>query len=150
VPAGADPIDREIRIEARPDVVFAYFTDPQKMALWKGVEASLEPRPGGLYRVVIEPGRVARGEFREVVRNQRVVFTWGWEGDADLPPGRSTVEVSLTADGDGTIVRLFHRDLPPAARKAHAEGWDHFLPRLQQAAGALQRRTGEKPTRSRR
>ena len=47
------------------------------------------------------------------------------------------MEATLTPDGDGTIVRLVHRDLPtPGARRAHAEGWAHSLPRLAAAAGA--------------
>jgi uncharacterized protein YndB with AHSA1/START domain len=130
----ADAIEREIRIGASPEAVFAYFTDAKKMVRWKGIEADLDPRVGGLYRVVIDAGRVARGEFRELVPNQRVVFTWGWEGDSQLPPGSSTVEVTLAPDGEGTVVRLIHRDLPAPARKVHAEGWDRFLPRLASAA----------------
>ncbi len=60
-----------------------------------------------------------------------VVFTWGWEGDRHgVPPGTSRVEVSLIPDGDGTIVRVTHRDLPPETRKPHGEGWQHYLARL--------------------
>jgi uncharacterized protein YndB with AHSA1/START domain len=130
----ADAIEREIRIAARPEAVFAYFTNAGKMVRWKGLEANLDPRVGGLYRVVMDGGRVVRGEFRELVPDRRVVFTWGWEGDSDLPPGSSTVEVTLTADGEGTVVRVIHRDLPAPARRVHAEGWDRFLPRLARAA----------------
>jgi hypothetical protein len=37
-------------------------------------------------------------------------------------------------DGDGTIVRLTHRDLPQEARDIHARGWSHYLSRLAGAA----------------
>jgi uncharacterized protein YndB with AHSA1/START domain len=125
-------VAREVRVEARPERVFAFFVDPGKMALWMGSSAELDPRPGGVCRVHVIPGNVARGEYVEVVPFSRVVFTWGWEGDeSPVPPGGSTVEVTLTPDGDATIVRLVHRDLPtPEARSAHAEGWAHFLARL--------------------
>jgi hypothetical protein len=47
-----------------------------------------------------------------------------------VPPGSSTVEVDLEAHPDGTLVRLVHRDLAPAVRPLHADGWSRFLPRL--------------------
>jgi uncharacterized protein YndB with AHSA1/START domain len=129
---------QEVRVAAPPERVFSYFTDPSKMVLWMGASAELDARPGGAYQIDINPGHVARGEYVEIVPHSRVVFTWGWEGDAPLvPPGASTVEVTLTPDGDGTIVRLVHRDLPTdAARTEHAAGWAHFLPLLAAAAAA--------------
>jgi hypothetical protein len=54
---------------------------------------------------------------------------------AVTPPGSSTVEITLTADGDSTIVRLVHRDLPTAeSAEAHGHGWDEYMPRLAIAA----------------
>ncbi len=130
-------LEREIRIDASPETVFAFFTDPARMVEWKGREAILDPRPGGVYRVVINDGATARGEFVEVTPYSRVVFTWGWEeGDNPVPPGASTVEIVLVPDGEGTIVRLTHSGLPDEARDAHAHGWEHFLGRLRtRAAG---------------
>ena len=134
-PPASDEVEREIRIVARPETVFAFFTDPAKMIQWKGTHATLDPRPGGIYRVSINERNIARGEYLEVVPFSRVVFTWGWEGEGQpLPPGSTTVEITLTADGEGTIVRLRHLGLPAEHREIHAEGWGHFLPRLMAAA----------------
>jgi uncharacterized protein YndB with AHSA1/START domain len=128
-------VEREVRIDAPPEVVFAYFTDPDRMTTWKGVVADLDPRPGGVYRVDINGTDVARGEYVEVRPHERVVFTWGWEGDGNpVPPGSSTVEVTLVPDGDATIVRLRHSGLPGGAHDPHAEGWEHYLDRLAVAA----------------
>lgn len=127
---------REVRIAAPPAVVFAYFTDPEKQMRWMGVEATLDPRPDGVYRVNVNSRNIASGKFVTVQPNERVVFTFGWEGDgAPIGPGASTIDVRLIADGDGTLVRLVHGNLPDAAADAHAEGWDHYLPRLVIAAG---------------
>ena len=110
-----DVVQREIRVDASPETVFPYFTDPERMVRWKGTEATLDPRPGGVYRVVVGGEHVARGEYVEVVPYSRVSFTWGWEGEGhSVPPGSSTVEIDLVPDGDATIVRLTHRDLPVA------------------------------------
>jgi uncharacterized protein YndB with AHSA1/START domain len=125
----------EVRIDARPETVFAFLTDPVKVTRWKGTSAELDPRPGGIYRVSGMGGSTAVGEFVTVEPPDRVVFTWGWEGDDDVPPGSSTVEVTLRPDGDGTILRLVHRDLPAGQGVKHQEGWKHYLPRLAALAG---------------
>ena len=131
-----EPVAQEVRVAAPPERVFAFFTDPAKMVLWMGSAAELNARPGGQFWVDVNPTHAARGEYVEVVPHSRVVFTWGWErGDYVVPPGSSTVEVTFTRDGDGTIVRLVHRDLPSLeTRDAHAGGWALFLPRLADAA----------------
>src|SRR5205807_2370403 len=46
------------------------------------------------------------------------------------PSGQSTVEISLEPDGDGTRLRLTHRDLPADLHSFHGVGWDYALPRL--------------------
>src|SRR4051794_6067285 len=105
------------------------------MVRWMGASAKLEPRAGGRYAVDISPQIRARGSYVEVVPPSRVVFTFGWEGDAEVPPGSSTVEVTLTPDGDGTHVRLVHRGLLAAAqREQHRDGWQMYLARLAVAA----------------
>jgi uncharacterized protein YndB with AHSA1/START domain len=69
------------------------------------------------------------------------VFTWGWEGDEEVPPGPSTVEVTLTPDGDATVLHLVHRDLPAGQGPRHM-GLEHFVPRLVETA------TGRDPGRA--
>jgi len=138
-PEVANVVEREVRIAARPETVFEFFTDPDKMVLWKGREADLDPQPGGIYRVEMGDQIVARGEYVEIDRPSRVVFTWGWEGQESsgphgVPPGSSRVEVTLEPDGEGTLVRLRHLDLPEEARQIHGEGWDLYLGRLVIAA----------------
>ncbi len=130
-------VEREVRIAAGPATVFEFFTDPDKMIQWKGRKAELDPRPGGIYRVDINDRAVARGEYVEIDPPRRVVFTWGWESEGEghaVLPGSSRVEISLEPDGEGTIVRLRHFDLPDEALEIHGQGWDLFLGRLAKAA----------------
>jgi uncharacterized protein YndB with AHSA1/START domain len=132
-------VEREVAIAASPETVWQFLVDPAKAVLWMGQTASLDPRPGGEYRVGVIPGHTASGEFVEVDEPRRIVFTWGWEPGAEganpVPPGSSTVEIELVADGDGTMLRFSHRDLPtPASAESHAHGWDHYLERLAVAA----------------
>jgi len=134
-PNQADPLEVETRVQASPDVVFAFFIDPDKYRRWQGRGAELDPHPGGTYRVDMDRTNVVLGEYVEVDPPNRVVFTWGFEGNPALPPGASRVEVTLIPDGDGTIVRLRHSGLPDEeAREQHLMGWRLFLDRLALAA----------------
>ena len=136
VPQDSDLLEKEVRIAARPETIFPFFTDPEKMMRWKGVSVTLDPRPGGIYRVDMNGENMARGEYLELVPYSGIVFSWGWEGEGSpVPPGTTTVEVSLIPDGDETIVRLRHSGLPSDQRDVHAEGWTHYMARLASAAG---------------
>ena len=126
---------RELVIDASPETVWEFLVDPEKAVRWMGTAASLDPRPGGEYRVEVIPGHTAVGEFVELDPPNRLVYTWGWEpgedGAASVPPGGSTVEVELVRSGGGTALRFTHRDLPSAATaESHGHGWDHYLARL--------------------
>jgi len=128
-------VEHEVRVAATPDRVFDYFTDPAKMVQWMGTVATLDPRPGGVCRINPSGHAAMLGEFVEVDRPRRVVFTWGWETTLFKTPPQSTlVEVSLTRDGQETVVRLAHRRLRPEAVALHRAGWQHYLPRLALAA----------------
>ena len=127
--------ERTLSIAASPETVWEFFVDPDKLRRWKGIEAELEPRPGGVYRCEVIPGHTALGEFVELDPPRRLVFTWGWDGQEAVPPGTSTIEVELIPEGEGTSVRFVHKDLPNAEQVAsHAHGWDHYLDRLEVAA----------------
>ena len=130
-----DDVVREIRVEASPEVVYGYFTEPELMTRWFGVSAKLEPQPGGLFRVEIDDHNIARGTYIELTPHERVVFTWGWEGEGrEVPPGSTTVEVTFTPEGDATLVRLRHSGLPDGTIDKHGDGWGHYLGRLGVAA----------------
>ncbi len=124
-------VELERRLDAPPETVFPFLVDPERYVRWQGVEAELDPRPGGIFRVRVDARQVARGQFVEVESPHRVVFTWGWEGNPDVPPGSTTVELTLEADGDGTLLRLRHSGLPnEAAAILHRDGWTMFTQRL--------------------
>ncbi len=117
-------------IDAPPSVVYSYLTESGKWARWQGVDAIIEPIPGGVFDVSTPVGARARGEFVDLVHNQRVVFTWGWIDHPLVPPGSTTVYIELIAEGSSTRLRLTHTDLPPEEVSIHTDGWNHYLPRL--------------------
>lgn len=122
-----------IEMAASPETVFHYLTSNAGMTAWMGQHADLDPRPTGLFAVDIA-GYPIRGQYLHVKRPTRVVVAWGAAGSEVLPVGASTVDFRLTATDNGTRVDLVHPGLPETEIAGHADGWEHFLPRLAVAA----------------
>lgn len=118
------------RVGASPDTVFDFLTDPEKMLRWMGTEVKIDPTPGGTFWLNATGTDIAVGHYVEVRRPKKVVFTWGWEGSAEVPPASSTVTITLTPDGDATIVELQHDGLPTGQDTEHTRGWTYYLARL--------------------
>ena len=127
------------RLKAPPAKVYAAWTEPERMARWWGpdpgpaLSAEADVRPGGRFRVVFrtEDGERhdSRGEYREGVPDERLVFTWHWES---TPERESLVTVLLRPVGEGTELTLIHeRFFDEAARDGHREGWSGALDKLE-------------------
>jgi uncharacterized protein YndB with AHSA1/START domain len=124
-------LTREVLMDATPATIFPFLVDPAQHLRWMGTTAELDPRPGGAYRVLVQGRHPGVGEFVEVVPERKVVFTFGWDEPDHPIPARSTeVEITLTPEGDKTMVRFVHRGLPDDAVRDHTQGWDHYLDRL--------------------
>ena len=65
----------------------------------------------------------------------RLAYSFGWEGNEEVPPGSSLIEIDLIEQDGGTLLRMTHSGLPNAATQAsHGKGWAHYLGRLTKAA----------------
>jgi uncharacterized protein (TIGR03086 family) len=122
--------DKSVVVPLPVDETFALITEPARLRRWNSIAARIDLRAGGDYRWTVVPGMSASGTVTEVEPGKRVVFGWGWQGSADLPPDASTVTITVEPTHDGTIVRLVHDGLTPEQEKGHAEGWDHYLDRI--------------------
>ena len=124
-----ETIEQTVHIEASPETVWTFWTDPARICEWMGIEAELVPETGGLFRVVLGEGPVMLGEFVELDPPRRLVFTFGWEGGGPggpLAPGSSLIEVTLEPDGPNTVLTLRH-ELPSTHAVDHAKGWAYFV-----------------------
>jgi uncharacterized protein YndB with AHSA1/START domain len=126
-------VRREIYIDASPATVFALLTSVQLMTKWLAETVEADPVSGGIFRIAEAGGMSIEGHYVEVIKGQKVVFTWG--GIEGLKPGESTVEFILEPQGKGTLVKLRHYGLPEASIDSHDLGWLHSgLPKLKAAA----------------
>src|SRR2546421_5144694 len=106
-----------------------------------GVGAELDPRPGGRYRIDVDGVHIVSGEYLVVDPPRRLVMSWGWEGHPTVPPGSTTVEITLTAEKDATVLRLRHLGLPDdGERRVHDEGWKRYASQLAASATGYARR----------
>lgn len=124
-------VDRVVHIDADVEDVYALLTEAERFVTWMAPTATLDPAPGGVITWTHLNGDVVSGHYVEAVPNRRVVFTFGWDrAEVDVPPGSTTVEITLRATGTGTELHLVHRGLPGPMADAHAGGWDNYLRRL--------------------
>jgi uncharacterized protein YndB with AHSA1/START domain len=126
------------RLNAAPAKVFNAWTDPQKLTRWFGpseaeiLQAEIDARVGGAYRILM---RTSGGEehgvsgiYREVVPNEKLVFTWAWR---TTPERESLVTITIKPDGDGSMLTLLHEQFfDEAARDRHQHGWTGTLEKL--------------------
>ena len=116
------------------DEAFALITEPERLRRWQTVSARVDLRVGGDYRWTITPGHVAAGTFREIEPGRAVVFGWGWEGAA-RPRSRHLDRGDPARAGRRRHqVTLTHEGLTEQQASMHAEGWNHYLARLERAA----------------
>ena len=125
------------RFKAAPAKVYAAWTDPEKMSRWLGpvnvirVETGTDLRVGGKYFIrMVVPGdeHYVSGVYREIVPDEKLVFTWAWKS---TPERESLVTVTIKPDGDGSIMTLLHENFfDEAARDNHNKGWTAIVDRL--------------------
>jgi uncharacterized protein YndB with AHSA1/START domain len=120
-------LDRTIVIEARPEVVFSFFTDSERWASWWGAGSTIEPRPAGRVLIRYPGGIEVAGEVLEIVSPERIVFTYGFTSGTPIPPGSSRVTIRLEPVPLGTRLRLSHEFADAGVRDEHAQGWRHQL-----------------------
>ena len=121
------PLDRRVTIGARPETVFSFFTDTGRWASWWGAGSSIDAVPGGRVLIKYPNGAEASGEILEIVPPSRIVFTFGYAGNAQLGPGQSRVTIRLEPTPDGTRLDLRHEFADAALRDHHVQGWRYEL-----------------------
>jgi uncharacterized protein YndB with AHSA1/START domain len=125
-------------LKAPPAEVYAAWTDPEKIVKWFGPDAglvehaALDVRVGGRYTVIFrtEDGEQhhVSGIYREVVPNEKLVFSWAWRS---TPERESQVTLLIKPDGAGSLLTLMHEKFfDEPARDRHREGWSGCLDKL--------------------
>lgn len=138
-------IERELHIEATPEVVYKVISTPEHLRQWWPDEAELKPLPGATGVIAFgdrgtPEAKVVPLTVTEADPPRRFSFRWAYEqGEAATSANSLLVTFELIPSGAGTLLRFtetgFLEAFPQAAEREqhyreHTTGWDHFLPRL--------------------
>src|SRR5258705_13404697 len=103
---------REIMIEATPETIWPFLTEPDHLVEWHGTIAEIDPQPGGIYRVLVGGQFQSAGQDVEVVPMEKVAFTFGWGEDGHpVPPRSPTTEITPPPPGGTNRARPTHPGL---------------------------------------
>jgi uncharacterized protein YndB with AHSA1/START domain len=138
-------IEREIHIEATPEVVYQVISTPEHLREWWPDEAQLEPVPGGTGVIAFgdtstPDANVETLTVMEADPPRRFSFRWVYdEGEPATSTKSLLVTFDLVASGAGTLLRFTESGFREKGWEAavleeqyreHVTGWDYFLPRL--------------------
>ncbi len=137
-------IEREIYVEAAPEIVFEVVSSPDHLKQWWPDDASYEPSPGSAGQIVFgdrDAGGTVVG-FTVVDARPPRTFSFRWThpvGETAAEGNSLLVTFDLTPSGGGTLLRMTEtgfREMGWSAAvreqqyREHVTGWDFYLPRL--------------------
>jgi len=125
------------RFDASPERVFDAWVDPVVAAKWlftspnsESHSTELDVRVGGGWTIIDRRDGVdyrAIGEYQEIDRPRRLVFTFGMPQFSD---GFNRVTIKVAPDGEGALLTLTQEELPPGTEAALEEGWSAMFDQL--------------------
>jgi uncharacterized protein YndB with AHSA1/START domain len=141
-----ESVDRTMKlfrtVPASRDAVWRAFTDRDCYVAWmapnglKAERCELDVRSGGRYRLFFRTTdgeeKIVSGEFNEVIPNERLAFTWGWEKNGKRGT-ETNVTVELRDDDKGTKLKLTQSVFETLeSRDEHVRGWEGSLGSLEE------------------
>jgi uncharacterized protein YndB with AHSA1/START domain len=144
-------IERELHVDASPEVVFEVLSSPEHIQDWWSAETRFEPVAGAASRLTWtdqDTGRQQSAPFTVVEADppRRFSFRWTYEDDVAGSGNSLLVTFDLVPSGEGTTVRFSETGYRERGWEAavleeyyndHRQGWDFYLPRLAGTATRL-------------
>jgi uncharacterized protein YndB with AHSA1/START domain len=129
-------------INAPRSRVYAAWTDPSQLRQWWGPESvrtrkfAADVRVGGKYHWDLinqeDEEMSVFGEYRELVPEKKIAFTWKWDDDDVWENRNSIVTIELSDRDGGTELILNHEQLPSEeSRDRHNQGWNSVFDQLE-------------------
>jgi uncharacterized protein YndB with AHSA1/START domain len=141
----ADPNRRLVmkrHFKVSPERVFDAWTDPRIAGRWlftgptsQTHEIELDVRVGGKWRIMDRrdgTDYTAIGEYLEVDRPRRLVFTFGMPM---FSPEFDRIIVEVEPDGDGALMTMIQEGIMPEAKDPTEEGWGWMFKGLEAVLG---------------
>jgi uncharacterized protein YndB with AHSA1/START domain len=137
-------IEREVYIEASPEIVFEVVSSPDHLKQWWPDDARYEPTPGSVGEIVFGDcdagGTVVPFTVVDARPPRTFSFRWTHPAAETATQGNSLlVTFDLTPSGRGTLLKMTESGFREMGWEAavleqqyqeHITGWDFYLPRL--------------------
>jgi uncharacterized protein YndB with AHSA1/START domain len=137
-------IEREIFVDAAPEVVFDVVSMPEHLQEWWPDEAAYEPVAGAAGEIVFGErgagGMVVSFDVVEALPPRSFSFRWTHPVGEPAVEGNSLlVTFELTPSRGGTLLRMTETGFREMGWEAavleeqyreHGTGWDYYLPRI--------------------
>lgn len=145
-------IEREIHVDASPEVVFEVVSSPEHIKDWWYADTHFEPRPGATGELVWADGDDPRANvvpITVVVAEPPRLFTFRWThpaGESAVDGNSLLVTFELVPSGGGTLLRLTETGFRERGWEIavleeqyheHVLGWERFVPRIAATAERL-------------
>jgi uncharacterized protein YndB with AHSA1/START domain len=148
-------IEREIFVDATPEVVFEVVSSAEHLQEWWPDEASYERVPGAAGEIVFGDrgagGMVVSFDVVEVRPPRTFSFRWTHPAGERAVEGNSLlVTFDLTPARGGTLLRMTETGFREMGwevavleqqYREHETGWDHYLPRILPYVATLELRS---------
>jgi len=138
-------IEREIHIDAPPEVVFDVISRPEHVREWWSVETDFQPAPGSTGELVwadADNPRAHVAAMTVVAAEPPRLFSFRWThpvGESAAEGNSNLVTFELVPSGAGTLLRFSETGFRERGWEAavleqeyleHSAGWDNFVPRI--------------------
>jgi uncharacterized protein YndB with AHSA1/START domain len=138
-------IEREVHVEASPEIVFEVISSPVHLREWWPDEVTLDPVPGATGELVFgdeDNPRAHVAEITVVDAEPPRLFSFRWvypEGEVATDSNSLFVTFELTPSRGGTLVRMTETGFREKGWEVavleeqyndHLSGWNFYIPRL--------------------
>lgn len=110
---------KSFRINTGPSDVYSAITNPFTIELWSGYPAVMSTEPGSEFS--LWDGDIT-GKNLEFIQDKKIVQEWYFGEQSE----GSIVTISITNDGENSIVTVEHTNIPDDDFDDIAEGWREF------------------------
>lgn len=145
-------IEREIHVDAPPEVVFEVVSRPEHVREWWYADSDVQPTPGATGELVWADGDNPRAHVMSmmvVAADPPHLFSFRWThpgGEPAVDGNSLLVTFELVPAGSGTLLRLTETGFRERGWEAavleqqyheHEIGWDRYVPRIAAYAANL-------------
>jgi uncharacterized protein YndB with AHSA1/START domain len=130
-------IETSKKFQVPVDQLFDAWNNTEKLKEWwhpfnKNLsEVKNELKEGGTvkYDFEGEPQCHVSGEYKEVIENKRLVYTWNWDLEHDeMSNGDYTLTIDFIPEEDGSRLQVKQEGFTDEnAREPHKRGWDRGI-----------------------